>query len=103
MGKRIKFLDFNFGERSPRGREVTSEPWSWRSGSRRSHSYVCGDGARREGRESRAGEGAMLEPELASAPDRGLDAQPVPAPDRGLDELATRLECGLGDAGVTRP
>jgi hypothetical protein len=32
----------------------------------------------------------MPEPELASAPDRGLDAQPVPAPDRGLDELAVR-------------
>jgi hypothetical protein len=47
----------------------------------------CGDGARREGRERRAGEGAMPEPELASAPDRGLDA-PVPAPDWGLDELA---------------
>jgi hypothetical protein len=30
----------------------------------------------------------MPEPELASAPDGGLDAQPVPAPDRGLDELA---------------
>ena len=30
----------------------------------------------------------MLEPELASAPDRGLDAQPVPGPDRGLDGLA---------------
>jgi hypothetical protein len=41
---------------------------------------------------------------LASAPDRGLDAQPVPAPDRGLDGLAVkRLECGAGDAGVARP
>ena len=40
----------------------------------------------------------------ASAPDRGLDAQPVPAPDRGLDALAVkRLECGAGDAGVARP
>ena len=35
----------------------------------------------------------MAEPELASAPDRGLDAQPVPASDRGLDALAVkRLE-----------
>jgi hypothetical protein len=32
----------------------------------------------------------MLEPELASAPDRGLDAQPVPVPDRGLDGLVVR-------------
>ena len=46
----------------------------------------------------------MLEPELASAPDRGLDAQPVPAFDQGLDALAVkRLECGAGDAGVARP
>jgi hypothetical protein len=46
----------------------------------------------------------MLELELASAPDRGLDAQPVPTPDRGLDGLAVkRLECGAGDAGVARP
>jgi hypothetical protein len=45
-----------------------------------------------------------LEPELASAPDRGLDAQPVLVPDRGLDELAVkRLECGQGDAGAARP
>jgi hypothetical protein len=37
----------------------------------------------------------MLDLELASAPDRGLDAQPVPTPDRGLDGLAMkRLECG---------
>ena len=37
----------------------------------------------------------MLELELASAPDQGLDAQPVPAPDRGLDGLVVkRLECG---------
>ena len=36
---------------------------------------------------SRAGEGAMPEPELASAPNQGLDAQPVLAPDWGLDEL----------------
>ena len=45
---------------------------------------------RRRRKESphRAGEGELPEPELASAPDRGLDAQPVPAPDRGLDELA---------------
>jgi hypothetical protein len=50
--------------------------------------FIRGDGARCEGRESRAGEGAMPEPELASAPNRGLDAQPVPAPDKGLDELA---------------
>ena len=42
------------------------------------------------GRENRAGEGKMPEPELASAPDRGLDAQPVPFPDRGMDELAVR-------------
>jgi hypothetical protein len=49
--------------------------------------YVRGYGARREGRENRAGEGTMPEPELASAPDRGLDAQLVLAPDRGLDEL----------------
>ena len=46
----------------------------------------------------------MLEPELASAPDRGLDAQPVPASDRGLDALAVKwMECGAGDAGVARP
>ena len=46
----------------------------------------------------------MPEPELASAPDRGLDAQPVPASDRGLDALAVkRLECGAGDAGAARP
>jgi hypothetical protein len=32
----------------------------------------------------------MPEPELASAPDRGLGAQPVPVPDRGLDGLAVR-------------
>jgi hypothetical protein len=32
----------------------------------------------------------MPELELASTPDRGLDAQPVPAPDRGLDGLAVR-------------
>jgi hypothetical protein len=32
----------------------------------------------------------MPEPELASALDRGLDAQPVPALDRGMDELAVR-------------
>ena len=32
----------------------------------------------------------MPEPELASAPDRGLDAQPVPVPDRRLDGLAVR-------------
>jgi hypothetical protein len=32
----------------------------------------------------------MPEPELASATDRGLDAQPVPAPNRGLDGLAVR-------------
>jgi hypothetical protein len=45
-----------------------------------------------------------LEPKLASAPDRGLDAQPVLVPDRGLDELAVkRLECGQGDAGAARP
>ena len=31
-----------------------------------------------------------LEPELASTPDRGLDAQPVPAPDRRLHRLAVR-------------
>ena len=44
-------------------------------------------------RENRAGEGKMPEPELASAPDRGLDAQPVLVPDRGLDGLAVkRLE-----------
>jgi hypothetical protein len=36
----------------------------------------------------RAGEGEMPEPELTSAPDRGLDVQPVPTPDQGLDELA---------------
>ena len=37
----------------------------------------------------------MLELELASALDQGLDAQPVPAPDRGLDGLVVkRLECG---------
>jgi hypothetical protein len=47
---------------------------------------------------------SMLELELTSAPDRGLDAQLVPAPDRGLDGLAVkRLECGAGDAGVARP
>ena len=40
------------------------------------------------GRENRAGEGKMPEPELTLAPDRGLDAQPVPGPDRGLDGLA---------------
>ena len=46
----------------------------------------------------------MPEPELASAPDRGLDAQPVPASDRRLDALAVkRLECGAGDAGAARP
>ena len=46
----------------------------------------------------------MPEPELASAPDRGLDAQPVPASDRGLDALAVKwMECGTGDAGVERP
>ena len=46
----------------------------------------------------------MPDPELASAPDRGLDAQPVPASDRGLDALAVkRLECGAGDAGAARP
>jgi hypothetical protein len=45
----------------------------------------------------------MLELELALAPDRGLDAEPVPAPDRGLDGLAVkRMECGLGDASVAR-
>jgi hypothetical protein len=46
-----------------------------------------------------------LEPELASATDRGLDAQPVLVPDRGLDGLAVkRLECGpQGDAGAARP
>jgi hypothetical protein len=50
---------------------------------------VHGDGGRGGGWANRAGEGAMLvEPELASAPDRGLDAQPVPVPDRGLDGLA---------------
>jgi hypothetical protein len=32
----------------------------------------------------------MPELELAPAPDRGLDAQPIPAPDRGLDGLAVR-------------
>jgi hypothetical protein len=32
----------------------------------------------------------MLVLELASAPDRGLDAQPVPTPDRGLDGMAGR-------------
>jgi hypothetical protein len=32
----------------------------------------------------------MLEPELASALDRGLDSQPIPVPDRGLDGLAVR-------------
>jgi hypothetical protein len=52
--------------------------------------HVRGVGARREGRKNRAGEGAMLEPELASAPDRGLDAQLVPAPDRGLDAVVVR-------------
>ena len=46
----------------------------------------------------------MPDPELASAPDRGLDAQPVPASDRGLDALAVkRLECGARDAGAARP
>ena len=34
----------------------------------------------------------MPDPELASAPDRGLDALAV-----------KRLECGTGDAGVERP
>jgi hypothetical protein len=63
---------------------------------------VHGDGARREGRESRAGEGAMLEPDLASAPDQGLNAQLVLVPDRGLDAGGKRLECGAGDAGVAR-
>jgi hypothetical protein len=43
-------------------------------------------------------------PELASAPDQGLDAQPVPASDRRLDALVvTRLECGAGDARAARP
>jgi hypothetical protein len=44
-----------------------------------------------------------MEPELASALDRGLDAQPVLVPDRGLDGLAVKmLECGQGDAGAAR-
>ena len=64
---------------------------------------VHGDGGDGDGEGLPSRRRRKLEPELASAPDRGLDAQPVPAPDRGLDELATRLECGLGDAGVTRP
>jgi hypothetical protein len=52
---------------------------------------------RRRHKESphRAGEGELPEPELASAPDRGLDPQPVPAPDRGLDELALPPELAL--------
>jgi hypothetical protein len=32
----------------------------------------------------------MPEMELASALDRGLNAQPIPAPDEGLDGLAVR-------------
>jgi hypothetical protein len=39
----------------------------------------------------RAGEGEIPELELASAPDGGLDAQPVSASDRGLDELAVHV------------
>ena len=78
-------------------------PRTWWSGSRRSCWYTAtaGDG---EGREHRAGEGAMLEPELASAPDRGLDAQPVLVPDRGLDGLAVkrRTALSLGARGESR-
>jgi hypothetical protein len=56
------------------------------------------------GGETELAKASMLEPELVSAPDWGLDAQPVPASDRGLDALAVkRLECGAGDAGAARP
>ena len=45
------------------------------------------------GRNNRAGEGTLPGPELASAPDRGLDAQPASAPDRGMDGFGgERLE-----------
>ena len=56
------------------------------------------------GRENRAGEGKMPEPELASAPDRGLEAQPVLVPDQGLDGLVVkrRTALSLGARGESR-
>ena len=51
---------------------------------------VHGDGGDGDGEGTPSRRRRKLEPELASAPDRGLDAQPVLIPDRGLDGLAVR-------------
>ena len=69
------------------GREsLDGEEWDRRS----CWTATAGTGT---GRNNRAGEGTLPGPELASAPDRGLDAQPTSAPDRGMDGFGgERLE-----------
>jgi hypothetical protein len=60
---------------------------------------VGGDG---DGEGNRAGEGKMPEPELASAPDGGRDAQPVPGPDWGLAGWAVRAAGSGGGPPLRR-
>jgi hypothetical protein len=51
---------------------------------------VHGDGGDGDGEGTPSRRRRKLELELVSAPDRGLDAQPVLVPGRGLDGLAVR-------------
>ena len=63
-----------------------------------------GDGGDEDGEGTPSRRRRKLEPELASAPDRGLDAQPVLVPDQGLDGLAVkrRTALSLGARGESR-